>query len=83
MLADEGRLLLVRQAPPPGSGLGRASPLPLAAPVAPTGQPPTQPPHGVQDVPMEFLQDVEDAQLVAGVRPEFGQQSPGRGSSRR
>ena len=76
MLEHERRLLLVRRPAPPRAPLlllaGPAAPA-LAAGVAAPGLPAAQPPDGVEDLVGDVLQDVEDAQLVPGGRPDLGQ----------
>ena len=51
--------------------------LPLAAPVAPPRQPPAQAADGVEDVLVEFLEDMEDTELVAGIGPELRARTAG------
>ena len=67
-----------------GLGLGSlAAPLLLAPGLAPPAHRRPQPPHGIQDQLVDVLDDVEDAQLMIRVGPQFGQHARGTGSSRR
>lgn len=75
MLGDERCLLFVGQPTTPRPALARAPPLPLAASLAPPKEPPAQPPNGIQNVLMEFLQEMDHAELVTDLRPEFRQAS--------
>ena len=71
VLEHEGRLLLERQAPP-GLGLGTlAPPLLLPPGLAPPLHRHPQPSHRIEDQLVDLLDDVEDAQLMVGLGPQF------------
>ena len=58
----------------PGSGFARPASAGFASSTTPPSQLPPHPLQGIQNLFVQILQDVEDAQLVAGLGPQFGQQ---------
>src|SRR5918998_5091996 len=76
MLEDEACLLLQGGSAASGSDLGLlalAASLLLAPGGAPSGHRRSQPPHGIEDQFVDVLEDVEAAQLVVRLGPQFGQ----------